>query len=51
MNWASATIHTLYSQRDCDVTADAPVAAADGFRRKALKQNGFMIQALNDGKT
>jgi hypothetical protein len=21
MNWASATAHTLYSQRDCDVTA------------------------------
>jgi hypothetical protein len=51
MNWASATVHMLYSQSDRDVTADAPVAAANEFRRKALKQNGFMIQELNDGKT
>jgi hypothetical protein len=41
MNWASAIAHTLYSQSDRDITADAPVAAADGFRRKALKQNSF----------
>jgi hypothetical protein len=41
MNWASAIVHTLYSQRDCDVTANAPVAVASEFYRKAYKQNGF----------